>query len=192
MALKWHKRDTSSLCRTPVFELRRQRSRHPQRGERDFFVLSAPAWVNIIPLTPRGEVVMVRQYRHGIEGVTLEIPGGMVDPQDPSPLHAARREMREETGYDSGEIIELGRVHPNPAILDNVCFSFLARNVVKAGRKRLDSNEATRVVRYPLDHVGELIANGRITHALVIAAFHFLALAGRGDRRVKPLIPRPA
>ncbi len=186
MALKWQTLGTKLLCRTSIFELRRRHSLHPRRGERDFFVLNAPSWVNIIPVTPRGEVVMVRQYRHGVEGVTLEIPGGMVDREDLSPLEAARREMREETGYDSAEIIELGRVHPNPAILDNLCFSFLAWNAVRTGRKRLDSDEATRVVRYPLERVGELIASGRITHALVVAAFHLLTLADHGDRRRKP------
>jgi 8-oxo-dGTP pyrophosphatase MutT (NUDIX family) len=188
--LKWQTIETKLLSRTPIFELRRQRSLHPRRGKRDFFVLKAPFWVNIIPLTPQGEVVMVRQYRHGVEAVTLEVPGGMVDQEDPNPLEAARREMCEETGYDSTELIELGSVHPNPAILDNLCFSFLARNVVRAGPKKLDSDEATRVVLYPLDRIPQLIAGGRITHALVIAAFHLLTIhdgnnRGRRGRRTK-------
>jgi ADP-ribose pyrophosphatase len=182
---KWQTLSTKPLCRTPIFELDCLHSRHPQRGERDFFVLKAPSWVNIIPITLRGEVVMVRQYRHGIEDMTLEIPGGMVDGEDTSPLIAARREMQEETGYDSAEIIELGKVHPNPAILNNFCYSFLARNAVKTSRKRLDIDEATQVVRYPLDRIPWLITRGKITHALTIAAFHFLALLDHGDLGVK-------
>ena len=80
-----------------------------------------PDWINVIPLTDDGQVVMVRQYRFGIEGFTLEIPGGMCDPGEP-PLEAARREMREETGYAPSEMIELGWVHPNPPLQNNRCF----------------------------------------------------------------------
>jgi ADP-ribose diphosphatase len=170
---KWDTIQSDRVYRTPIFDLHRRRSVHPGRGERDFFVLEAPAWVNIIPLTEGGEVVMVRQFRHGISGFTLEIPGGMVDPEDSDPMAAARREMREETGYDSAAIAELGWVHPNPAIQPNLCHSFLARDVHKVGEPRLDGTEETEVVRVPLTEVKELIASGAITHALVIAAFSF-------------------
>jgi len=103
---RWKTVRSEPVYRTPIFDLHRRRSQHPHRGERDFFVLEAPNWVNIIPLTPRHEVVMVRQYRHGIASFTLEIPGGMVDPDDLSPRAAARREMIEETGYDSARIVD--------------------------------------------------------------------------------------
>lgn len=171
---KWRTVRSEAVYRTPIFELHRRRAAHPARGEHDFFVLDAPAWVNIIPLTPEREVVLVRQFRHGIGGVTLEIPGGMIDPADPSALDAARREMVEESGYDSDDIIELGRVHPNPAIQPNLCYSFLARNVRRRRRRSHDGAEETQVTVVPLGQVKELIASGRITHALVIAAFSFL------------------
>src|SRR6185437_9773350 len=110
-ARRWRTLDSERVYNTPIFDLHRRKSLHPRRGERNFFVLEAPSWVNIIPLTAKREVVMVRQYRHGISGFTLEIPGGMIDPEDASPAVAARREMVEETGYDTAEIISLGRVH---------------------------------------------------------------------------------
>src|SRR5213080_622971 len=113
---KWRTIETSAVYQTPIFHLHRRRSSHPRRGEHDFFILEAPPWVNIIPLTRRNEVVMVRQFRHGIGASTLEIPGGMVDPEDDTPMTAARRELIEETGYDSDDITALGWVHPNPAI----------------------------------------------------------------------------
>ena len=119
---KWKTLHSESVYHTPIFDLHRRRAGHTHRGERDFFILDAPSWVNIIPLTRDRKVVMVRQFRHGISGFTLEIPGGMVDPDDESPADAARRELREETGYDSARIIELGRVHPNPAIMPNFCY----------------------------------------------------------------------
>lgn len=180
-ARKWRMLETERVYTTPIFDLHRRKSAHPRRGERNFFVLEAPAWVNIIPLTRKREVVLVRQYRHGVSNFTLEIPGGMVDPEDPSPAQAAAREMREECGYDSGEIIELGQVHPNPAIQPNVCYSFLARNVRKVAEPHYDAagSEETEVVTVPLAQIKELIASGKITHALVIAAFSFFHVYNR-------------
>jgi len=161
---------------TPIFDLHRRRSAHPKRGERDFFVIDPSDWVNIIPITVKREVVMVRQFRHGIGAFTLEIPGGMIDPDDTSPAAAGRREMQEECGFDTEDIVPLGRVHPNPAIQPNFCYSFLARNVKKVRQPHANpgGSEETEVVMVPLKGVKELIANGKITHALVIAAFSFL------------------
>jgi 8-oxo-dGTP pyrophosphatase MutT (NUDIX family) len=173
---KWKTLKTESVYSTPIFDLHRRSSRHPRRGSRDFFVLHAPHWVNIIPITRGGQVVMVRQYRHGIASFTLEIPGGMMDPTDRDPMAAARREMLEETGYDSDDIIELGWVHPNPAIMPNNCYLFAARNAHRVGRQHLDANEETEVVLVPAEKIKRMIAAGRITHALVIAAFAFFDL----------------
>jgi ADP-ribose pyrophosphatase len=174
-ARKWQMLETERVYSTPIFDIHRRRSAHPRRGERNFFVLEAPGWVNIIPLTRSRDVIFVRQFRHGVSAFTLEIPGGMIDPEDPTPAYAAAREMREECGYDSDDIVALGRVHPNPAIQPNFCYSFLARNVHKVGEPRhiQDSSEETEVVTVPLRDVPSLIATGKITHALVIAAFSF-------------------
>ncbi len=89
-------------------------------------------------------------------------------------MHAARREMREESGYDSDDIIELGKVHPNPAIQGNYCHTFLARKVRPGPKIELDTTEETEVILVPLASIKDLIASGEITHALVIAAFSFL------------------
>jgi 8-oxo-dGTP pyrophosphatase MutT (NUDIX family) len=163
---------------TPIFNLHRRRSAHPKRGERDFFIIDPTDWVNIIPLTPRREVVMVRQFRHGISAFTVEVPGGMVDATDETPAGAGRREMREESGYDSDDIVALGRVHPNPAIQPNFCYSFLARKVklVTQPHHNPDGAEETEVVLIPLKEIKGMIATGKITHALTIAAFAFLDL----------------
>ena len=180
---KWLTVETHAVYGTPIFDLHRRRSSHPRRGERDFFILEAPNWVNIIPLTSRHEVVMVRQFRHGIGGFTLEIPGGMVDPDDAHPLSAARREMLEESGYDSDDIIALGRVHPNPAIQANFCYTYLARGVRRIAKPASDGAEETLVKLVAMRDVPRLIASGKITHALVIAAFSFLHFAPPTPRR---------
>ena len=171
---KWKTLKSDVAYRTPIFDLHRRRSHHARRGERDFFILDAPNWVNIIPLARNGDVVMIRQWRHGISEFTLEVPGGMVDAEDPSPMHAARREMIEETGFDSDRIVALGKVHPNPAIQGNICFSFLAEDVYEVSRVVSMGDEETEVVMVPMREIPGLIASGDIMHALTIAAFSFL------------------
>lgn len=144
---------------------------------RDFYVVTAPDWINVIPVTEDDRVILVRQYRFGIEGSTLEIPGGMCDEGEP-PADAARRELREETGYEAGELELLGSVHPNPAIQNNRCHSFLAPGVRRVGAPDPDTDEGIEVVEVPLSEIPGLIDGGKITHALVIAAFHYLGLSG--------------
>jgi 8-oxo-dGTP pyrophosphatase MutT (NUDIX family) len=187
-ARRWRTLGSERVYATPIFDLHRRRSAHPKRGERDFFVIDPSDWVNIIPVTSKREVVMVRQFRHGIGAFTLEIPGGMIDPEDESPAAAGRREMQEECGYDTEDIIPLGRVHPNPAIQHNFCYSFLARNVKKVRKPHAnpDGSEETEVVVVPLKSVRELIASEQITHALVIAAFSFLDVYNPPPRARSP------
>jgi len=173
----WRRLESKKVYATRVFDVLRQRSQSPRTGrEHDFFVLETGDWVNVVPLTAAGEVVLIRQYRHGIADFTLEVPGGMVDETDPSPLAAARREMIEETGYDSEDVVSLGAIHPNPALQGNRCHSFVARNVSLREKPRFDTTEETEVALVPLAEIPDLIRAGRISHALVVVAFHWLAL----------------
>ncbi len=155
-----------------VFHLRTDRARSPRTGQaHDFYVLESTDWVNVIPLTPDREVVLIRQYRHGTRENTLEIPGGLVEPGD-TPEAAARRELAEETGYQERELSCLGYVHPNPAILNNRCHTFLARDVFLNGDQDQDDKEDIEVLLHPLTEIPRLIRDNRITHALVLAAFY--------------------
>ncbi|HUH66637.1 MAG TPA: NUDIX hydrolase [Syntrophales bacterium] len=164
-----------------VFNLRRDRARSPRTEEtHDFYVLESPSWVNIIPLTSAGEVVLIRQYRFGIRDMTLEIPGGLVEPTD-SPEHAARRELREETGYRESKLISLGTVHPNPAIQNNICHTFLASDVFHEGELIQDEREDIEVVLRQLSDIPRLIREGTISHALVVAAFYRFYMEFNGD-----------
>jgi len=132
--------------------------------------------VNVIALTDRNQVVLVRQFRAGTRSVTLEIPGGGVERTDGSALVAARRELREETGYAARSWKRLGVVQPNPAFQSNRCTTYLARGCRCVGDLIPDAGEDLAVELVPLSRIPGLIRSGRITHSLVIAAFHFLSL----------------
>lgn len=142
----------------------------------DFYVLHPNNWVNVIPITEKQEVVLIEQFRHGTGQLTLEIPGGMVDPDDLSPLHAAGRELLEETGYEPGELVHIGRNHPNPALQSNYCDTFLACNVRKIIEPHFESTEYAEIRLTAIDEIPYLIQSGRITHSLVIVAFYYLQL----------------
>jgi ADP-ribose pyrophosphatase len=169
-----------------VFRVRRDRARSPRSGRaHTVTVLEAPDWVNVIALTGDGKAVLVRQYRHGTRETTLEIPGGAVDPGDRSALAAAKRELREETGYVARRWRLLGVVTPNPAFQTNACSTFLAEGARPAGKADPDPGEELDVVLVPEKKLEDLARKGVIRHALVIAAFYWLATG-----RQKPLRSR--
>jgi ADP-ribose pyrophosphatase len=143
-----------------------------------FFTLDCDPWVNVVALTDDGEVVMVKQYRHGVEDLTLEIPGGNVDASDADPAAAAVRELREETGCVAERWSFLGKNHPNPAIQDNLCYTYLAEGIRQIESPKFDNSgtEKIEISYVKLADIGSLIRQGVITHALVITAFHFLML----------------
>ncbi len=172
----WRRVRSERVADCRVFRVRRDISVSPHGGgEHDFYVVEAGDWINVIPLTEDDEVVMIEQYRHGSEDVTLEIPGGMVD-EGESPAEAAARELVEETGYAAREIVALGRTRPNPAIHDNWLHTFLARGARLEREPVFDRTEHCAVRRVPLADIPALIADEVITHALVVVSFHRLGL----------------
>lgn len=172
MVKKWETVDRRSGHEYRIFRTDLVQRRHPENDHISEFVVVHPhAWVNILPITKENEVVMIHQYRHGIDDVTLEIPGGMVEVGE-DPCDAGMRECSEETGFESAERAELlGVVQPNPAFLSNECFSFVWRNCTPAGVQRLDRNEDIAVETVPLERIPDLIRSGRIGHSLVLNAF---------------------
>lgn len=183
----WHKHGSRIAYRNRIHSLREVAySLEPSDNVREYTVFEFADWVNIIPVTPEGQFVMIRQFRHGIDEDTLEIPGGLIDAHETDPLEAAVREMREETGYTSTDVIHIGTVHPNPAIQNNLCHSYLARDVKLAGAQDLDTTESIQVELMDRDKVFEALRSGGITHALVLAAFAYLMLFEQKESLVKP------
>lgn len=178
----WTVLETELLQDCRVFRVSRTLARSPRTGATHaFFRIDADDWVNVVPLTAQGEIVFVRQYRHGSRELTLEIPGGIVDPGE-TPLEAAARELLEETGYRAPSVVSLGAVNPNPALFGNRLHTFLARNVERVAAIRNEGAEETAVELVPLTELPARMRSGQIDHALVVAGLHLFELArARGE-----------
>lgn len=172
----WKTLSSTPLADHRIFRVRSDRKTDPRTGaEHDFFAIECVDWVNVVPVTSDGHVVMIEQFRHGSDTIELEIPGGMMDPHESDPVAAGRRELKEETGHEGDRARLIGWVYPNPAIQTNVCHTLLVEGCEKRHEVEFDATEdlATRLV--PLAEIPGLIRTGRIRHALVVAALtHFL------------------
>ncbi len=132
------------------------------------------AWANVLAVTQDHQAVLIRQYRHGVQDVMWEIPGGVVEDEE-HPIEGVKRELLEETGYASANIIPLGKFHPNPALQTNTMFCYLALDAEKVADQHLDGAEEIEVHLVPLDEILPMIQRGEISHALQVAAlFHAL------------------
>jgi 8-oxo-dGTP pyrophosphatase MutT (NUDIX family) len=159
-------------CR--IFRVRKDTVVNPRNGsQHDMFVLQQPDWVNIIPLTPDDQVILVEQWRHGTRSVHLETPGGLMDPHE-SPEECGRRELLEETGYAAANVVRLGTIHPNPAIQGNVQHYVLATGCRQVSDLQLDHAEDIVVRLAPLADIPRMIQTGEITHGIVIGGFYWL------------------
>ena len=171
----WRKLGSKPVGDFRVFTIRSDLKVSPRTNqEHDFYVIDSVNWVNVVALTKKNQLVMIDQYRHGSDTVEREIPGGMMDAEDTSPLEAGLRELREETGYEGTQAEIIGQIYPNPAIMSNTCYTVLVRNCELKHAIALDSGEdlATHLVDF--GEITELIKSGRIGHSLVVVAlYHF-------------------
>jgi 8-oxo-dGTP pyrophosphatase MutT (NUDIX family) len=165
-----------------VLKVRQDMVADPRTGhEHPRVRVESPDWVNVIALTAGSELILIRQYRFGIEAGTLEIPGGCVEPGE-EPAAAAARELEEETGYVPGRLEPLGFVHPNPALQPNRCHSFLALDCERRHEGRQDAGEDILVELHPRADVPRLVLEGHITHSLVVVAFFLERLRAEAGR----------
>ena len=134
-----------------------------------FFLLDYPDWTNVVAVTDDDEIVMVRQYRHGVGRELLEIPGGVIDATDASPEAAARRELLEETGYEAGRWREVAQLSPNPATHTNLVTTFLATGAERVRDPRPEPGEGVVALTMSIDEVLERMARGELLQALHVA-----------------------
>ena len=168
----WKRLDTRLVAKARVFSLNVSRMQSPDGSyEDDYYNLDCPDWSNIIALTPDNKLVLVEQYRHGIDEISLEIPGGIIDPNE-DPQSGTVRELAEETGYTVDSVHSLGWVHPNPAIQANKCHLYFGAGAKLTQELNLDIDEDIAVRLVPVEEIVELIIQRKFTHSLMLSLIH--------------------
>jgi 8-oxo-dGTP pyrophosphatase MutT (NUDIX family) len=160
-----------------IFQAQKVQRRNPENNKTGVFtVLNSKDWANVIPITNEGKIVMVEQYRHGTDEITFELPGGLIE-IDEKPDKAAMRECKEETGFVSNQdIVLLGVSRPNPAFLNNKCYSYLWENCGKVCEQNLDTHEVINIHEFSQEEVKHKINSGIINHCVILTAFYFFSL----------------
>ena len=162
---------STELLKARFFRLRSDECELPdKRVMPSYYVMEFPDWVNVVPATPDGQLVMVEQYRHAGEEIFLEIPGGSTNGPGEDPLEAGRRELLEETGYASDEWIYCGFHFPNPALQNNKMHTYLALNCLKVQAPNLDPFEDLKVRLMSVNEAVEALNGGGIRHSLIAAS----------------------
>ena len=167
----WPVESSRRVQEYPIFDVHHDRVRSPRTGEvHDFYIVEAPPAVVVVALTAADEVVLVEQYRHGIRQVTLELPAGILDGDEP--LQGGLRELREETGYGVGHAELLGVLEQNPAWETVRVHVVYGEGAEREGELELDPGEDTRVRLVPRARIPALVAEGTISSAVAVAALY--------------------
>ena len=164
---KWTVEQSEYLFRRPWLTVRRDSVRLPNGNQcPEYYVLEYPNWINIIAIDKEGRMLLVRQYRHGLEVTRYELCAGVIDPTDACPMDAAKRELLEETGYGNGTWEELCVLGQNPGSMNNLTYSFLARDVEPISKQHLEDTEDSTFKLFEPHEVMEMLKSGYIIQAL--------------------------
>ncbi len=167
----WNIRDRRCVHKFYSGEVWEHNALNPRNGEDHVYtVFRYRPWVCIVAITENDELILVKQFRHGVEGITTEIPAGNMDEGESDPRGVAIRELREETGYVGKKVTSLGWIHPNPACQGNQCHLFLITGCQKSEDQDLDPGEDIEVVLKPLSQVKDLLLSHELSHSMHVAA----------------------
>jgi 8-oxo-dGTP pyrophosphatase MutT (NUDIX family) len=179
--LIWKVQTEKRVFQCPVFSVRELESLSPDGDRGRFSVIDAADWVIIIPVLKKGKktyFVMVRQWRHGSQTISLEFPGGVIEPGE-NPVSGAYRELLEETGYSAKKIEKLGELSPNPALMSNRVHFFLGTELSDSGKQTLDEDEFVETGLIPEEELIRDMGRPPYMHALMASALAFY-LGGSG------------
>ncbi|MDQ3925474.1 MAG: NUDIX hydrolase [Actinomycetota bacterium] len=171
---RWWTLGAEYLYESPWCSFRVDGVRLPDGAEIEYGVLESAGFAAVVPITARGSVVLVRQWRQPVGGYTLELPGGGVD-GGKDPREAARRELLEETGYRAEELSHLISVHTSPGRSTEVCHLFRCRAVRALTGPRPEPTEFVSAVQLPLAEAVGKVFSGEITAATTVLGLLMVA-----------------
>lgn len=170
--MTWKTLSSEKIFDRPWLTVRKDKVQLPNgHVNNEYYTLHYPDWINVIAETKDGDIILERQYRHALGRVSTEIPAGVIE-EGEDPLHAAQRELKEETGYEGGEWTELMTISANPSTMDNLCHCFLAKGVEKDAAQHLDYAEDLEYFLVQKDEVRHMLESGKFIQALMLAPLY--------------------
>ena len=167
--LKWKILSSEYLFNDLWFKVRKDICESPEgKIINPYYVYEFPEWATAFALTEDNKVIMVRQYRHPVGEVIIELPGGCVDDTDKDLQTAIARELLEETGYSFSSFESLGKISANPSTNTNWMHMFLAKGGRKVSVQKLDHNEEIIIELYSIDELKKMVRENKIIQAMHI------------------------
>lgn len=172
--MKWKTLSSEYLYRENWFTVRKEKCEKPDGKIVDpYYVFEFPEWATALPLTHDGKVVMVRQYRHALGEICIELPGGCIDDTDDSPEAGIRRELLEETGFDFEQVHNLGVISANPSTNNNLMHMFIATGGRKIAEQVLDHNEEIEVFEVTIEELEQLVEERKILQSMHLSTIFY-------------------
>lgn len=168
----WQKLGEKKLASCQVFDLFEAQFKHPDGRTGNFYTIHSGDWVQIFALTKKNTVLLVNQFRMGVQKNSWELPGGIVEDGE-SPLLAGLRELEEETGYAGENAKILAIISPNPAIQSNRAHLVFVENCKQSAPLNWDANEELEIKEFSLNELDDMVASGKIHHSIAINGIYF-------------------
>lgn len=175
--MKWKVLSSEYLFNDRWFKVRREKCETPQGKIVDpYYVYDFSTWVGALPVTKEGKIILIRQYRHALGEVCIEIPGGCVDDTDKDHEEAIARELLEETGYRFSGYQYLGPISPNPSTNSNLLHMYLATGGEKVSAQQLDENEEIEILEVTMEELKQLLKEHKIVQSMHVSCIMYALL----------------
>ena len=172
--LDWKTLESKKIISDKWINLRSETCKMPNgKIIEPYYLLDYPTWINIVAINSSNEVILVKQYRHGLGKTIIELPSGSFEKNDKTPLDTAKRELLEETGFASNNFEQICISSPNPSNHTNLTYSYLALDVEKVSDQKLDDTEELEIILLPVDKVIEMLLNNKFDQAMHISALFY-------------------